>query len=80
MGERKVPATVDALRRARLASRRAGGGPPTQAWLAERLRVTQTAVSYWESGKRLPDVATVEDWAFVLGYALTLQPIIEEPS
>ena len=39
----------------------------TQKQLAEKLNVKQTAVSYWESGKREPDLDTIKKICAVLG-------------
>lgn len=39
----------------------------TQGELAERLGVTQTAISYWESGKRTPGIEELLDLAAQLG-------------
>lgn len=51
----------------------------SQATLAKRLGVTQTALSYWESGKRAPSFAEVARWAAALGLALyTADPAMSE--
>ena len=39
----------------------------TQAHLAALLGVDQSNVSYWESGRHLPQAATLKDLALVLG-------------
>ena len=44
----------------------------SQAELANRLGVTQTAVSYWETGRRQPGLDDVERWAAALGASPTL--------
>lgn len=42
----------------------------TQAQLAERLNRTQTAVSYWESGKRIPGLDDLMDVSVAVGKAV----------
>lgn len=42
--------------------------------LALRLGYDRAAISYWESGKRYPSIAVLEDWTSALGYRLALQP------
>ena len=42
----------------------------TQAELAEKLNVTDKAVSRWESGVGLPDVNTIEPLAEILGVSI----------
>lgn len=44
----------------------------SQAELAQWIGVTQTAVSYWESGRRQPGLDDVERWAAALGATPTL--------
>ena len=44
----------------------------TQAELAERLSVTAQAVSRWERGESLPDVATLPDLACILGCSVDM--------
>lgn len=43
----------------------------TQAELAEKLCVSDKAVSKWETGKGLPDVAIIEELAKALGTSIT---------
>jgi transcriptional regulator with XRE-family HTH domain len=50
----------------------------TQFGLAERAGVTQTAVSYWEAGKRQPSLDDLELLASALG--TTAAALITEPS
>ncbi|MEE0105195.1 MAG: helix-turn-helix domain-containing protein [Lachnospiraceae bacterium] len=47
----------------------------TQAQLAERLHVTNKAISKWENGRGLPDIANVEGLADALD--LSLQELME---
>lgn len=42
----------------------------TQAQLAERLHVTNKAISKWENGRGLPDIANVEGLADALDLSL----------
>lgn len=42
----------------------------TQKQLAERLRVTDKAVSKWESARGLPDISLIEDLAVALGVSV----------
>jgi putative transcriptional regulator len=44
----------------------------SQQALADLLGVTQTAISYWESGRRLPDVSAAHRWAEALGVGLRI--------
>lgn len=62
------------LKRARLQIRRADGRPPSQEWLAEQLKVTQAAVSKWESGLQSPSLPMLEAWAGALGLQVQLMP------
>ena len=43
----------------------------TQAELAEQIAVTDKAVSKWETGKGLPDIALIEPLAAALGVSVT---------
>lgn len=43
----------------------------TQKELAEKINVSDKAVSKWETGKGLPDVAIVEELAKALGTSIT---------
>ena len=43
----------------------------TQKELAEKINVSDKAVSKWETGKGLPDIAIVEDLAKALGTSIT---------
>ena len=42
----------------------------TQAQLAEKLNVTQTSVSQWESGRNFPDIKTARKLADYFGASL----------
>lgn len=55
------PALHIVLRDARIAAGR------SQADVAVLLGVTQTALSYWENGRRSPSVADAERWAEAVG-------------
>jgi transcriptional regulator with XRE-family HTH domain len=51
----------------------------SQAALADRLGITQTALSYWESGRREPAFVDVARWAAALGLVLfAAEPAIPE--
>jgi len=59
----------------------------TQEQLAERLHVSTAAVSKWERGKSLPDIAKIEDLAAALEVSvlevlrgeLSVEPLDKEP-
>lgn len=69
--------SVEIGRRLKAARTRAG---KSQADLAKHLGITQTAVSYWEAGRRLPGVDHLMQIATFLGTPLTdLLPSTEEP-
>ena len=43
----------------------------TQEQLAEKLGITNKAVSKWETGKSMPDLAVIQDLCKILGISLT---------
>jgi transcriptional regulator with XRE-family HTH domain len=63
---------MDSIRQARLAA------GLTQQMLAERLGITQGAISQWEKGTARPSISVLKPLASVLG--ITLDELITEES
>ena len=59
---------IACLRRERL------GREITQFEIAERAGSSKSDIGGYENGRHLPRLHTLEAWAEVLGYELTLQP------
>lgn len=62
------PALHAVLRNARIAAGQ------LQADVAAALGVTQTALSYWENGRRSPSLADLERWAKAVGCRIVVAP------
>ena len=43
-----------------------------QTTIAKKLGMSSMLLSYWESGKRTPDIMQLEDWANTLGMEVVL--------
>lgn len=46
----------------------------TQRDLAERMGIVQSLLGGWESGRQVPTVMSVANWADALGYELAMLP------
>lgn len=72
MSERELHPICETLRDARLDANR------TQTDVATGARIWQSSISDYETGRSVPTLLTLDQWAAQLGYAVILVPTVDQ--